>query len=335
MDSQTVTQGMRSVLDRYTKPIPRKAFWQLINTLLPTLALWVLMFFTLQTSYWVTLGVAMLTAAFSVRTFIIFHDCGHGSFLASRRANQLIGFFTGVLTLTPHFRWWADHSRHHATTGNLDRYGVGDVWMMTVDQYKSSPWHTRLWYRVYRHPFFMFLIGPFFIYAVVNRIPNLKGPKREYMSVIWTNIALVTIWTTLAFTVGFKSYLLVHLPIVAFSGMAGLWLFYVQHNYEHAYWRGGDNHDYAEAALLGSSYFKLPAVLQWFSGNIGFHHIHHLNPRIPNYSLESCHRHMPDLPKINVIDLRSSLRSLSLRLWDDATQRMISFGEYQRVYKRV
>jgi len=291
------------------------------------------MFFSLRVSYWLTLGLTIITAAFSVRTFIIFHDCGHGSFFGSRRANQIMGFFTGIITLTPHHRWWADHARHHATTGNLDRYGIGDVWMMTVEQYLHAPWWQKLWYRVYRHPFFMFVIGPFFIFAVINRIPNLKGPRREVLSVVWTNLALIAIWTTLALTVGFKSYLIIHIPVLAFSGMAGLWLFYVQHNYEYAYWRPGDDYDYAAAALFGSSYFKLPAVLQWFSGNIGFHHIHHLSPRIPNYFLESCHRSIPDMPKITKLGLRTSLRSLSLRLWDDASQRMISFGEYER-YKR-
>lgn len=331
---ETVSEEMRRVLDRYTRPSVRKSVWQLINTIVPCLALWVLMFFSLRVSYWLTLGLAMVTAAFLVRTFIIFHDCGHGSFMRSRRANLIIGFFTGVLTLTPYQRWWADHTRHHATTGNLDRHGIGDVWMMTVEQYRESPWHRRLWYRVYRHPFFMFGVGPFFIFGLMHRIPNLKARRNEVMSVVWTNLALVAIWVTLALTVGLKSYLMIHAPVLLFSGIAGLWLFYVQHNYELAYWRKAEEHDGSEAALLGSSHYRLPPVLQWFSGNIGFHHIHHLSPRIPNYFLESCHRSLPNMPNITTLGLRASLRSLSLRLWDDASQRMISFGEYERQMRR-
>jgi omega-6 fatty acid desaturase (delta-12 desaturase) len=330
MQTGVVTQQMRRILADHARSHQGKAIWQLVNTILPCLALWVLMFLTLHVSYWLTLALSVVTAAFSVRTFIIFHDCGHSSFLHSRRANQVIGFFTGVLTLTPNHRWWADHSRHHATTGNLDRYGIGDVWMMTVEDYARSSWARRLWYRVYRHPFFMFIVGPFFIFAVLNRIPRFSGPRREIMSVVWTNLALIAIWVTLGLTVGIGSYLIIHIPVLAFSGIAGLGLFYVQHNYERAYWRRGDTHDYAEAALLGSSHLKLPRLLQWFSGNIGFHHIHHLSPRIPNYSLESCHQSLSDLPGVTTIGLRECLQTLSLRLWDDEAQRMISFSEYER-----
>lgn len=329
MPEEVVTPQMRDVLKRYTRSDTRKGIWQLVNTLVPCLALWVLMFLSLRISYWLTLGLAVPTAAFQVRTFIIFHDCGHGAFFRSRRANEIVGFITGVLTLTPNHRWWGDHRRHHATTGNLDRYGIGDVWMMTVEEYKQAGWATRLWYRVYRHPFFMFIIGPFFIFAVINRIPKFSGPRPEWTSVIWTNLALVVAWVALGFTVGLKAYLMVQIPVLALSGIAGLWLFYVQHNFEHAYWRAGDDYEYEAAALLGSSFFKLPPVLQWFSGNIGFHHIHHLSPRIPNYLLESCHRSLPDLPDITIVDLRTSLRSLSLRLWDERRQRMISFAELE------
>lgn len=325
---------IRAVVDSYTRPSMRKGIWQIINTVVPCLGLWVLMFFSLQISYWLTLGLAVVTAAFSVRMFIIFHDCGHGSFFRSRKANAAVGFFTGVLTLTPHYRWWGDHSRHHATTGNLDRHGVGDVWMMTVDEYAASSWYMKLWYRVYRHPFFMFLIGPFFIFGVLNRLPARNSRPQETMSVLWTNLALLAIWVTLALTVGIKSYLLIQAPVLAFSGMAGIWLFYVQHNYEFAYWKRGGEHDNADAAWLGSSHYELPRVLQWFSGNIGFHHVHHLNPRVPNYSLEACHRSLPSLSGITKLDLRTSLRSLSLRLWDESTQRMISFGEYKRVKRQ-
>jgi omega-6 fatty acid desaturase (delta-12 desaturase) len=333
MQEQVVTPEMRSIIQSYARPDLRKGIWQLVNTVLPCLGLWALTFYSLRFSYWVTLGLSVLTAAFLVRTFIIFHDCGHGSFMRSRRANQIIGFFTGILTLTPHHRWWADHSRHHATTGNLDRYGIGDVWMLTVDDYARAHWLKKIWYRTYRHPFFMFVVGPFFIFALIHRIPRKGSPRSENMSVIWTDLVLVIIWTAFAFTIGLKSYLMVHVPILGFSGMAGLWLFYVQHNYEHAYWKKTDEHDPAAAALLGSSYFKLPGVLQWFSGNIGFHHIHHLSPRVPNYSLESCYRSLPNIPEVTTLGLRTSLRSLSLRLWDDANQRMISFGEYQNRQK--
>jgi omega-6 fatty acid desaturase (delta-12 desaturase) len=321
---------MRKVLDQYSRPDTSKAIWQLVNTVVPCLALWILMFFTLRVSYWLTLGIAVVTAAFLVRTFIIFHDCGHGSFLPSRLANRMVGFFTGVLTLTPHHYWWADHARHHATSGNLDRRGVGDIWMMTVEEYEQSSWRTRLWYRVYRHPVLMFLFGPFLVFGVVHRIPRPGTQRREVLSVIWTNLALASIWTTLALTVGIKSYLMIHVPVLLFSGVAGLWLFYVQHTYQFAYWRRTADHDFMDAALIGSSYFELPRVLQWFSGNIGFHHIHHLSPRIPNYFLERCHRRLPEMPDLARLSLRTSLRSLSLRVWDESDESLISFGEWKR-----
>ena len=329
--AKLVNEEIRRVLEAHMRSDWRKGLWQIVNTVVPCLALWVLMFFSLRISYWLTLGLAVVTAAFLVRTFIIFHDCGHNSFFSSRRANHIVGFFTGVLTLTPNHRWWGDHTRHHASTGNLDKRGVGDVWMMTVEQYRQSNWITRVWYRLYRNPIFMFTVGPFLIFGILNRIPSPKARRHEFSSVVWTNIALVVIWITLALTVGFESYLRIHLPVLLFSGMAGLWLFYVQHNYEFAYWKRTPEHDNATAALLGSSYYRLPRVLQWFSGNIGFHHIHHLGPRIPNYLLESCHRSLPEIPNITTFGLRASFRSLSLRLWDETSQRMISFGEYKRL----
>ena len=330
LDRKSQSERIREVIAQYRHPSTAKASWQLVNTLLPCVALWVLMFLSLQVSYWLTLLLAIPTAAFVVRSFIIFHDCGHGSFLRSRLAMQIIGFFTGLMTLTPTASWWADHWRHHASTGDLDRRGVGDVWVMTVEDYESSPWWLRLWYRIYRHPVFMFLFGPFFVFVIVQRFPRPWAKKREVWSVIWMNLALGAVWTTLALTVGFKSYLMVHLPVLVLSGMAGFWLFYVQHNFEFAYWRKSPEHDGAQAALTGSSYFALPRVLQWFSGNIGFHHIHHLSPLIPNYSLESCHKELPELSNVVKLNLRTSLHSLSLRLWDQSADRLISFGEWKR-----
>jgi len=299
--------------------------WQLVNTLVPYAALWCLMYLSLQVSVWLALPLAVLAAGFLVRVFIIFHDCGHGSFLPSRRANDIVGYITGVLALTPYYHWRWEHALHHATSGDLDRRGVGDVWTLTVREYLDASRWKRFAYRLARNPVVLFGIAPIVLFAIMQRIPSGKAPRRERHSVAWTNLGIVCLGAALSWAFGFKTYLLLQLLVMAIAGCAGIWLFYVQHQFEGAYWERSADWDYATAALKGSSFYKLPKVLQWFSGNIGFHHIHHLSPRIPNYHLEKCHRAEPLFQTVKPVTLLASLKSLTFRLWDEQRQRLVGY----------
>jgi len=313
------------ILTSYQQPDTRKSFWQLANTILPYIALWAFMFLSLGVSYWLTLALSIPTAGFMVRSFIIFHDCGHGSFFKSRRANEIAGIITGILTLTPWTRWWHDHAVHHATAGDLDRRGVGDVYVMTLKEYRESSWWKKLGYRLMRNPFNMFFIGGPFIFAIINRFSIPGTGKRERQSVFWTNLALAIIIMTLCITQGWKAYLLVQLPVLFLGSATGIWLFYVQHQFEGVYWKRHDEWNFFEAGLKGSSYFKLPRILQWFTGNIGFHHIHHLSSKIPNYRLNECLRENAVLQNPPTLTLKTSLKSLRLRLYDEDAQQLVGW----------
>jgi len=299
--------------------------WQLVNTLVPYAALWYLMYLSLRVSVWLALPLAVLAAGFLVRVFIIFHDCGHGSFFPSRKANDIVGFITGVLTLTPYHHWRWEHALHHATSSDLDRRGVGDVWTLTVQEYLESSRWKRFAYRLARNPVVLFGLAPIFLFAIRQRIPSGKAPRRERHSVAWTNLGIVCVGAGLSWVFGFKTYLLLQLLIMAIGGCAGIWLFYVQHQFEGAYWERSADWDYSTAALKGSSFYKLPKVLQWFSGNIGFHHIHHLSPRIPNYHLEKCHKAEPLFQTVKPVTLFGSLKSLTFRLWDEQRQKLVGY----------
>lgn len=315
---------LQAILSPYQKPDLRRSLWQLANTLIPYLALWCLMYLSLRVSYLLTLPLAVLAAGFMVRLFIIFHDCGHGSFFRSRTANDVAGIITGVLAFTPYYRWRRDHAIHHATAGDLDRRGVGDVQTLTVEEYVALPRWKRWIYRFWRHPLVMFTVGSFLVFVLFHRFPTANNGRREHLSVQATNLALAGLITLAIFLVGWKAYLLMQIPVLIVAATAGVWLFYVQHNFEDTYWERHDRWDYMAAALRGSSFYKLPAVLQWFSGNIGFHHIHHLSPRIPNYLLARCHRENPAI-RAKPLTLRGSLRSLRLRLWSEEAHRMVGF----------
>jgi omega-6 fatty acid desaturase (delta-12 desaturase) len=309
----------------------RRSLWQVVNTLVPYFVLWYLMVRSLEVSYWLTLALSPLAAGFMVRTFIIFHDCGHGSFFKSRKANDVLGAITGILTFTPYYRWRHAHAVHHATSGDLDARGVGDVWMLTVQEYLELSGWKQIGYRLYRYPLVMFGFGPFFVFVVLQRFARGATGKRERYSVYWTNLALLGILILMAITIGIKAYILVQLPIIVTGAAVGVWLFYVQHQFEGVYWERHDNWDYATAALKGSSFYKLPKALQWFTGNIGFHHIHHLSPRIPNYHLERCHRGDPRFQEAESITLLSSFKSLKLRLWDEEGHKLVGFGHLKTV----
>src|SRR5579859_2712549 len=321
-----VTPVWKDAVAKYQQPSTSRALWQLLNTLVPYAATWYLIHFALQASAWLAVLLAILAGGFLVRLFILSHDCGHGSFFKSRRANDVLGFITGVLSFTPYHHWRWQHALHHASAGDLDRRGTGDVWTLTVEEYlKGSRWK-RFAYRLARNPFVLFVLAPLFLFVVRQRIPSRKAGRRERNSVYLTNMALLVLASGLSFLLGFKTYLLLQCGVLLASGVAGVWLFYVQHQFEGVYWERGEEWDYATAALQGSSFYKLPKVLQWFSGNIGFHHIHHLSPRIPNYNLERCHRAEPLFQTVQPVTLLSSLKSLTFRLWDEQRRRLVSFG---------
>ena len=322
--------GWQQIVAKYREPSAWRALWQLTNTLLPYALLWCLMPLCLSVSYWLLLPVAALAAGFLVRIFIIFHDCGHASFVKSRRANDLVGFVTGLLTFTPYYFWRWQHAVHHGTSGDLDRRGYGDVWTLTVQEYVESSRWQRLAYRLSRNPLVLFVIAPLFLFVVILRFPSSAAPPRERRSVYWTNLALL-IWATgMSAIFGWRAYFLMQFTVMVFSGAAGVWLFYVQHQFEGVYWERGENWDYATAAMQGSSFYKLPRILQWFSGNIGFHHIHHLSPRIPNYNLQRCHNAEPYFQRVKPLTLLASLKSLSLRLWDDRGKQLVGYRGARR-----
>jgi omega-6 fatty acid desaturase (delta-12 desaturase) len=317
----------RAAVAPFQQADTRRSLWQLINSAVPYAVLWVLMYLSLSVSYWLTLALAVVASGFMVRLFIIFHDCGHGSFFTSQRANAITGIITGIVTFTPYYDWRHAHAIHHATSGDLDRRGGGDVWTLTVDEYLAAPWWKRLAYRVFRFPLVTFGLGPSFIFLLVQRFPSASAKDaRERHSVWWTNLALLLIFLLFAVTVGWQAFALIQLPILVIGGAAGVWLFYVQHQFEGMVWEHHDKWNYVTAALQGSSFYKLPKVLQWFTGNIGFHHIHHLSPRIPNYNLEPCYNSSPLFQAVKPVTIPSSLKSLKLRLWDERARHLVGFA---------
>ncbi|MFN7685595.1 MAG: fatty acid desaturase [Oligoflexia bacterium] len=318
-------QRWREVVARYQKPSLRRASWQVINTLVPYVGTWVLMVFTSKVSLLLTLPLAVLAGGLLVRTFILFHDCCHGSFFKSQKANDVLGRITGLLTYTPYAHWRWEHALHHATSGNLSRRGIGDIWTMTVQEYKQSPRFKRFCYRLVRHPLILFGIGPIFLLVFLHRAVSAQAPRRERRSVHLTNLGVTLMVAGLVWLLGWKAFLLIQLTVLWVVGSAGIWLFYVQHQFEGTYWEKDDNWDFVTAALKGSSYYRLPKILQWFSGNIGFHHIHHLSARIPNYHLERAHLAEPLFQSVHALTLRASLASLGLRLWDEDEQKLVGF----------
>lgn len=319
------TLNWREVVLRYQTPSATRALWQTCNTLIPYFTLWYLMYLSLSVSWWLTIPLALLTGGFTVRAFIIFHDCGHGSFFKTSWANHLLGAITGVLTFTPYFHWRWEHAVHHTTSGDLDRRGIGDVWTMTVQEYLASNWWKRACYRIVRNPGVLFLAGPLVQFLILHRLPNMKAPARERYSVYWTNLALGLQVVGMLWIFGLKAYIIIQLTVMVTAGTAGIWLFYVQHQFDGAYWERRGEWDFVAAALKGSSFYKLPKVLQWFSGNIGFHHIHHLSSRIPNYNLEKCHKTEPLFQTVKPVTLLTSLKSLTYRLWDEQQRKLVGF----------
>ena len=329
------TSVWKQAIAEHRKPVLRSGLWQICNSLIPYLALWGLMVWTLNISYWITLALAVFAAGFLVRIFIIFHDCGHGSFFKSKRANRLTEFVTGVLTFTPYRQWRYEHALHHATSGDLDRRGTGEIWTLTVQEYLEASRWKRFSYRLARNPLVLFGVAPSFVFLVQQRFPSRVAGKRERQGVYWTNAALLAIVVLMSLTIGIKAYLLIQLPVMLLAASAGVWLFYVQHQFEDVQWERREDWDYTEAALRGSSFYKLPKVLQWFTGNIGFHHIHHLSPAIPNYNLERCHNETPMFRQVKPVTLWRSLKALSFRLWDEQRRKLVGYGRLRTIRREM
>jgi omega-6 fatty acid desaturase (delta-12 desaturase) len=322
---ETNTAVWKGLVAEYQEPSTPRAVWQMVNTLGPYALLWYLLYRSLTISWWLFIPIGVLAGAFLVRIFIIFHDCGHGSYFRSRTANNVVGFITGVLTFTPYYHWRWEHALHHANSGHLDKRGIGDIWTLTVQEYLEASRWKRFAYRLARNPIILFLIAPLYIFLIRQRFPSADANKRERQSVLWMNLAILGMVVGVSAIFGVKAYLLILVITWGFAGGAGVWLFYVQHQFEGVYWERGDDWDYTAAALQGSSFYKLPKILQWFSGNIGFHHIHHLSSRIPNYNLERCHKAAPLFQQVKPVTFFGSFKSLTFRLWDEKRGKLVSF----------
>jgi omega-6 fatty acid desaturase (delta-12 desaturase) len=316
-----------TIISGYNRPEKLKSWWQIINSAGPYIILWVLMVKTINISYWLTLLLTVLAAGFMVRIFIIFHDCGHGSFFKSQKMNKIIGIITGIFVFTPYHKWHRAHKIHHQTVGNLDKRGIGDVKTLTVEEYSKLTVWKKVSYRFYRNPFFLFGIAPILLFVIQHRFTEGYMTLREKIYVHLTTLALIGIITIIVMLVGWKTYLLIQLPILYVATVHGVWLFYVQHQYRDVLWEGESEWDYKTTALYGSSWFKLPPVLNWFTGSIGYHHIHHLSPMVPNYNLKKCHYENTLFHSVKPITFFSAFESLFLRLYDVKKKRMIRFSE--------
>ncbi|MEA2390699.1 MAG: hypothetical protein QOK31_808 [Solirubrobacteraceae bacterium] len=321
----------REALAPYARPHLGRSVLDIFTSVVPYLAISAAMYLLLDTSYLLTLALALPAAGFLVRTFILFHDCTHGSFMPSKRANSWLGAAFGLLVFSNYGSWRHSHAIHHATAGDLDRRGEGDVPTLTVAEYRALPRIKRLGYRLFRNPLVMFGLGPIFALVVQPRLVSRSARPRIKRSVMGTNVALVLLVGTLCWLIGWQDYLLVQVPTIMVAGAAGIWLFYVQHQFEDVYWENTDGWSYADAALRGSSYLKLPKVLQFFSGNIGLHHVHHLSARIPNYNLQRAHDENPIFHSVPTLTLMDGLRAVRLKLYDEDQRRLVTWAELKAI----
>ncbi|MFI8492613.1 fatty acid desaturase [Peribacillus butanolivorans] len=328
------TKNLRKQVAPFEQSTTKESIWQIINTLGPFIILWYLTYISLSVSYWLALVPAVIAAGFLTRIFIIFHDCTHHSFFKSRRINRIVGTVMGVLTLFPFDQWGHEHSVHHATSGNLDKRGTGDIWTLTVDEYLAAPLKLRLAYRFYRNPLVMFGIGPIYVFLLKNRFNRKGARKKEKMNTYLTNVLIVVLVGLLCLAVGWQSVLLVQGSIFLISGSVGIWLFYVQHTFEDSYFEEDKEWEYVKAAVEGSSFYKLPKLMQFLTGNIGYHHVHHLSPRVPNYKLEEAHNNTLPLKNVPTITLATSLRSIRFRLWDEENKNFIGFKDLRYVAEK-
>jgi len=316
------------ILAKYREPNSARSIFELAVSILPFIALWVLAWLSLSVSYWLALAIALVNGGFLVRLFIIQHDCGHGSYFNNRHASDWVGRILGVLTLTPYKVWRRTHSIHHSAAGNLDKRGIGDVYTMTVEEYESLSGFQRLRYRAYRHPLFMFGVAPILLFAFQNRVPvGLMKSKEYWMSAMGTNVVIAAALGLIVWFGGLMPLVLIFVPTLLVAATGGVWLFYVQHQFENTQWDHESDWQLHDAALKGSSYYVLPAVLRWFSGNIGVHHVHHLYSRIPFYRLMEVLRENKGLENINRMTISESFVCARLHLWDEGRRKLVSFAQ--------
>jgi omega-6 fatty acid desaturase (delta-12 desaturase) len=325
IDSKTLF----AALMRYREPDQPRALFELAVTLAALVALWILMWLSLKVGYWLTLLLAIPAAGFLVRVFLIQHDCGHGAFFRGRAVNDWVGRVLGVLTLTPYDYWKRNHAMHHATSSNLDRRGIGDIDTLTVAEYRARSVAGRLFYRIYRNAIVMFGIGAAYLFLLQHRLPfhQMRAGWRPWVSTMATNAAIALAACVMIWLVGAGPFLAVHLPVMLLAASMGVWLFYVQHQFEDVVWARDGSWVQQEAALAGSSYYDLPGVLRWLTANIGIHHVHHLNSRIPYYRLPQVLRDHPELKKVGRLTLWQSLRGVRLALWCESRGKLVSFAD--------
>jgi omega-6 fatty acid desaturase (delta-12 desaturase) len=326
-DARSERPFWKESLAPYAKPHLGRSALDILTSVVPYLALFYVMYLLLDVSYLLTLAVGVLAAGFLLRTYILFHDCTHGSFLPSKRANAWLGSLLALIVYHPFASWRHSHAMHHASAGDLDRRGVGDVTTLTVAEYNALSRGKRIGYWLFRHPLVMFGIGPIWALMVQPRLVKKSERKRIKRSVHVTNVMLALAVTGMCFLIGPWNFFIIQLPVAWLAGAAGVWLFYVQHQFEDAYWESGENWSYADAALRGSSYLKLPKILQFFTGNIGLHHVHHLSARVPNYNLQAAHDNNPIFHDVPVLTLTDGLKTVRLKLWDEEGGRLVTFKQ--------
>lgn len=333
MENNKVINWQKLVKD-YSTPNPLKSWWQVCSSLGPFFVLWWLAYKALGVSYWFTLGICFVAQIFMIRVFIIMHDCGHGNFFRSKVQRTIVGYITGILSCTPFFQWAKNHGYHHQTSGNLNKRGDGDIWTLTVSEYEELSQFRKFCYHFYRFPLINFIIGPIYLFQIRYRFTEKTDGFKEKLSVHITNVTMAVVILVLSYNIGFVNFLIIQGPILIMTQIVGCWLFYVQHQYKEVYWQKNESWNYYEAALKGSSYYKLPKFLQWWSGNIGFHHIHHLSHQIPNYNLEKCFKSNPVFQNSPSITFWESIKCAFLKLYDEKTQELITFKEYRRRYSQ-
>jgi len=334
MNQPSTDPYWREAMAPYARPVPWRSALDVLTSVVPFLALWGAMYLALDVSYLLVLAISIPAAGFLLRTFILFHDCTHGSLFGSRRANIWGGRIFGLLTFQCFANWRHNHAIHHGSAGDLDRRGTGDVPTWTVEEYHARPWSSRLGYRLFRNPLVMFGVGPVWSLLIGPRVWAGSKPGRLRNSILLTNVAVVAMVGAACLAFGWQAVLLIEAPLVVLAGTAGVWLFFVQHQFEDVYWESGDTWDYTEAALRGSSYLKLPQPLQFFTGNIGLHHVHHLSARVPNYSLQRAHDENEVFAQVPVLTVGRALRSSRLKLWDPAGKRLVSFPAARAIHRR-
>ena len=325
-----------TVLAKYREPSQLRSLFELVITFVPFALLWAAALWSMSVGYWLSLILCVPASVFLVRLFLIQHDCGHGSFFKGRRINDWIGRVLGVLTLTPYDVWRRSHMIHHGTHGNLDKRGIGDVMTLTVAEYQAKSWPGRIAYRLYRHPLVLFGLGPIYVFLFHHRLPIgfMKDGWRYWVSAMGTNVAILIGAAIMISFVGFLPFLGVFLPVTIMAAAIGVWLFYVQHQFEETVWDTDDNWQLHDAALYGSSHYDLPLVLRWLTANIGIHHVHHLYSRIPYYRLAKVLRDHPPLAEVRRLTFWKSLSCVKLQLWDEQRRKLVSYAE-ARKYKKL